>query len=279
MNYMWNKKTNTEKIGNYVYGLAIPVFGSTYIVKYVGQASSSNPGRCFQHSDEAKKYLKSQTASNIKKVEMINYFASNEDFEIVILAHNIPSDQLDTMENTYRQMADFGALLFTIEKDEVVFGHNLTNIAATHNTKSDTEETYGKMDVKPKTTKQIEEMYANKFFLTSEEIANRLGSEKIIYVLNRPGIQNDGCIGDWRFSESRMNNDVEWLVFVGENDFINHVFKKADIDFKQHNGKIRFYAENLTNYVFFLKKDIEGEPCFNVDGKWPQIGFTYQSSL
>lgn len=73
MNYMWNKKTNTEKIGNYVYGLAIPVFGSTYIVKYVGQASSSNPGKCFQHADEAKKYLKSQTASNVKKVEMINY--------------------------------------------------------------------------------------------------------------------------------------------------------------------------------------------------------------
>ena len=41
---MWNKKTNTEKIGNYVYELAIPVFGSTYTVKYVGQASSSNPG-------------------------------------------------------------------------------------------------------------------------------------------------------------------------------------------------------------------------------------------
>ena len=129
---MWNKTTDTSKIGNYVYGLAIPVYGSKYIIKYVGQASSSDIDRCFQHEKEAQKYLASRKASNVKKVEMINYFASNGDFEIVILAHQIPKDQLDTMENIYRQMADYGAMLFTINQDEIVYENNLTNIASTY---------------------------------------------------------------------------------------------------------------------------------------------------
>ena len=279
---MWNEKTDTEKIGNYVYGLAIPVYGSTYIVKYVGQASRSNPKRCFQHEEEAKKYLESQTASNVKKVETINYFASNARYEIIILAHNIPEGQLDTMENIYRQMADYGALLFSIEQNKVVFEHNLTNIAATHNAKID-DEIGAKMDVKPKTTGQIDELYANKHFYTRQEIASKLGSEKIIYVLNRPGIQtnNQGVeyIGDWSFKERRIKNDVEWMVFVGKNDLIEYVFRREDVKLVPHGEKKRFCTKGLINHVEVLEKDIDGEPCFNVDGKWPQRGFTYHKSM
>lgn len=281
MEKTWNQKTDTSKIGNYVYGLAIPVYGSTYIVKYVGQASSSNITRCFQHAEEAKKYLAGRGTSNVKKVEMINYFASNEDFEIVILAHNIPDGQLNTMENIYRQMADYGALLFSIKENEIVFENNLTNIAATHNDKSYNLPN-GNIYVKPRTVKQINDMYASKKFLSGHEIASKLNAKEILYVLNRPEIQENGYIGNWRFNKHYLANTVEWLVFVGGNDFITHVFKKEDITFEvdESDNKLHFYAQNLTNYLDVLKEDSEGDPCFNVNGrKWPQRGFTYQSSL
>ena len=279
---MWDKKTDTREIGNYVYGLAIPVYGSTYIVKYVGQASSSNVGRCFQHVEEAKKYLDKRVASNVKKVEMINYFASNEDFEIIVLAHKIPDNMLDTMENIYRQLADHGALLFSIIGNEIAFENNLTNIAATHNTKSVGDVASGTMFVKPRTVKQIGKMYASKIYLSSQQIADKLKAKEILYVLNRSGIQDNGYIGAWRFSQSRLSNNVEWLVFVGGNGFIEYVFKKEDIKFEVRDKKTRFYARNLTNYVDVLRKDIEGEPCFDVNGKgWNPFGnaFTYQSKL
>ena len=278
---MWNKKTDTKEIGNYAYGLAIPVYGSTYIVKYVGQASLGNAGRCFQHAEEAKKYLAGRGTSNVKKVEMINYFASNEDFEIVILAHKIPDDQLDTMENVYRQLADYGALLFSINQDRIVFENNLTNIAATHNTRCDALND-GKMYVKPKTVKEIDELYARKIYLNSQEIAARLKAKEILYALNRSGIQSDGYIGAWRFSRKRLANDVEWLVFVGDNGFIKHVFKKEDIEFAERDKKICFYAENLVNHVNELKKGLDGDPCFDVNGKgWNRFGnaFTYHSKI
>ena len=222
---MWKNTTDTSKIGNYVYGLAIPVFGSTYIVKYVGQASSSNITRCFQHAEEAKKYLAGRGSSNVKKVEMINYFNSNEDLKIVILAHNIPPDgQLNTMENIYRQLADYGALLFTIKEDELVFENNLTNIAATHNDKP-SNLLNDNIYVKPRTVKQIDAMYANKRFLNSQQIASKLNAKEVLFALNRPGIQSDGYIGAWPFNHYYLNNYVEWLVFVGDNGFINYVFK------------------------------------------------------
>lgn len=282
MKAMWDKKTDTKEIGNYVYGLAIPIYGSTYIVKYVGQACSSNVGRCFQHVEEAKKYLDKRVASNVKKVEMINYFASNEDFEIIILAHKIPDNQLDTMENIYRQLADYGALLFSIVENEIVFENNLTNIAATHNAKSVDDVDSGTMFVKPRTVWQINRMYANKMYLSSQQIAIKLNAKEILYVLNRPGIHDDGYIGSWRFNQKRLASDVEWLVFVGRNGFIEYVFKKEDIKFEVRDKKTRFYARNLTNYVDVLRKDIEGDPCFDVNGKgWNPFGnaFTYQSKL
>lgn len=276
---MWNKTTDTSKIGNYVYGLAIPVYGSKYIIKYVGQASSSDIDRCFQHEKEAQKYLASRKASNVKKVEMINYFASNGDFEIVILAHQIPKDQLDTMENIYRQMADYGAMLFTINQDEIVFENNLTNIAATHNSKSDGNLGTGKMVVKPKTVKQIDDMYARKDFLESDEIAKKLDTQKrVLYVLNRPGIKTDGYIGWWAFGKKSLLS-VEWLVFVGEGEFITHVFKKEDICFETRDGKLGFCARNLRNYINLLDKGNNMSPCFNNNGKkWIQKGFTYYPS-
>lgn len=279
---MWDKKTDTAEIGNYVYGLAIPVYGSTYIVKYVGQASLGNVERCFQHAEEAKKYLMGRGTSNVRKVEMINYFASNGNYEIIILAHKIPGDQLDTMENIYRQLADYGALLFSIKEDEIVFENNLTNIAATHNAKSAVDADSGTMFVKPKTVKQINRMYANKIFLNSQQIADKLKAKEILYVLNRPGIHDDGYIGAWRFNQRRLANEVEWLVFVGGTGFIEYVFKKEDIKFEVRDKKVCFYARELTNYVDELRKDIDGEPCFNVNDKgWNPFGnaFAYHSNL
>lgn len=279
-NTMWEKTTDTSKIGNYVYGLAIPVFGSTYIIKYVGQASLGNIGRCFQHEEEAKKYLAGRGTSNVKKVEMINYYASNGDFEIVILAHQIPEDQLDTMENIYRQMADYGALLFTINQKEIVFENNLTNIAYTA----------GTMVVKPMTIKQINEAYARKVYLESKEIATILGSKKdVLYVLNHLGIQADGYIGWWRFGQASLDS-VDWIVCVGNDDLIEYVFSANDIsfetrDFKSKSGNIvkkkGFKAVGLFNYIGKLKS-INGEPCFDVNGKgWNPFGnaFTYHSHL
>lgn len=284
-NTMWNKTTDTSKIGNYVYGLAIPVYGSTYIIKYVGQASSGNINRCFQHGEEAKKYLAGGGTSNVKKVEMINYFASNRDLEIVILAHRVPDNQLDTMENIYRQMADYGALLFTINQDEIVFEENLTNRASTSNNKL----TAGTMVVKPMTVEQINKEYGRKVYLKSEEIADKLGSKKdILYVLNRPGIQN-GYIGWWRFGQASLKS-VDWIVCIGNNDLIEYVFSANDISFETRDcpdksGKIvkkkGFKAAGLHNYIDILKP-LDGDPCFDVNGKgWNPYGnaFTYHSHL
>lgn len=283
---MWNKTTDPSKIGNYVYGLAIPVYGSTYIIKYVGQASSGNINRCFQHGEEAKKYLAGQVVSNVKKVEMINYYASNGDFKIIILAHQVPENQLDTMENIYRQMADYGALLYTINNDGVVFENNLTNIAYTHNNKL----TVGAMVVKPMTVKQINMEYARKGYLKSDEIADKLGSKKdILYVLNHPGIQVDGYIGWWRFGQKSLNS-VDWIVCVGNNDLIEYVFSANDINFETRDcegksgnivKKKGFKADGLINYIDKLKSD-NGDPCFDVNGKgWNPFGnaFTYHSHL
>lgn len=285
-NTMWNKTTDTGKIGNYVYGLAIPLHGSTYIVKYVGQASSGNIERCFQHGEEAKGYLAGRGTSNVKKVEMINYFASNGDFEIIILAHQVPQDQLDTMENIYRQMADYGALLFTINQNEIAFENNLTNIANTHNNKL----TVGSMVVKPMTVKQINNEYAQKVYLQSQDIADKLGSKKdILYVLNHPGIQPDGYIGWWRFGQASLDS-VDWIVCVGNNDMIEYVFSVNDIRFETRNYKSKsgnivkkkgFKADELYNHIEKLKP-IDGVPCFDVNGKgWNPYGnaFTYHSHL
>ena len=278
---MWEKTTDTNNIGNYVYGLAIPVYGSTYIVKYVGQASMGNINRCFQHRDEAIKYLAGRGTSNVKKVEMINYFASNGDFEIVILAHQIPTDQLDTMENIYRQLADYGALLFTINQNEIVFENNLTNIAHTHNNK----QIVGNMEVKPKTIKQINNDYPKKNYLESNTIKDKLNTKKkILYVLNRPGIQEDGYIGWWRFGQSSLDS-IEWIVLVGNNDLIEYVFYKKDITFETKESiannsattikKKGFKAENLKNYIYKLKQD-DGTPCFDVNGNgWNRFGQAY----
>lgn len=276
---MWNKTTDTSKIGNYVYGLAIPVHGSTYIVKYVGQASSGNIERCFQHGEEAKRYLAGRGTSNVKKVEMINYFASNGDFEIIILSHQIPQNQLDTMENIYRQMADYGALLFTINQNEIVFENNLTNIANTHNNKL----TVGSMVVKPMTVKQINIEYARKVFLQSQEIADKLGSKKTLYVLNRPGIQADGYIGWWSFGQASLDS-TEWIVLVGNNDLIEYVFSAKDIvfetkDFPTNSGKTvkkkGFKANGLRNHKEKLTP-ATGDACFDVNGKgWNPFGKAY----
>lgn len=276
---MWNKTTDTSKIGNYVYGLAVPVYGSTYIIKYVGQASSGN-NRCFQHREEAKGYLVGRGTSNVKKAEMINYFASNRDLEIVILAHQVPDNQLDTMENIYRQMADYGALLFTINQDEIVYENNLTNIANTHNNKL----TVGSMVVKPMTVKQINIKYARKVYLQSQEIADKLGSQKdILYVLNRPGIQADGYIGWWRFGQASLNS-IDWIVFVGNNDLIEFVFYAKDIVFEtkvfmNDSGKPvkkkGFMAKGLSNHIGKLTP-INGDACFDVNGKgWNPFGKAY----
>lgn len=278
---MWKKTTDTGKIGNYVYGLAIPIHGSTYIVKYVGQASSGNIGRCFQHEAEAKKYLTGRGTSNVKKVEMINYFASNGEFVIVILAHQIPKDQLDTMENIYRQMADYGALLFTVNQSKIVFENNLTNIAYTHNNKL----TAGTMIVKPMTVKQIDDEYANKIYLTSKDIARKLKTNKsVLYVLNRPG-NKGGYIGWWNFGLANIKS-CDWIVFVGNNDMIEYVFRIKDIHFETKNfssksgktvKKKGFKTNGLINYINKLKST-KGDPCFDVDGKgWNRFGkaFTY----
>ncbi len=270
---MWNKTTDTSKIGNYVYGLAVPVYGSTYIIKYVGQASSGN-NRCFQHREEAKGYLVGRGTSNVKKAEMINYFASNRDLEIVILAHQVPDNQLDTMENIYRQMADYGALLFTINQDEIVYENNLTNIAYTH----------GAMVVKPMTVKQINEAYAQKVYLESVDISGMLDTnKKVLYVLNRPGIQADGYIGWWSFGQASLDS-IEWIVFVGNNDLIEFVFFAKDIVFEtkvfmNDSGKPvkkkGFMANGLTNHIGKLKP-INGDACFYVNGKgWNPFGKAY----
>lgn len=282
---MWNKTTDTSKIGNYVYGLAVPVYGSTYIIKYVGQASSGN-NRCFQHREEAKGYLVGRGTSNVKKVEMINYFASNRDLEIVILAHQVPDNQLDTMENIYRQMADYGALLFTINQDEIVDENNLTNKASTYNNRL----TAGTMVVKPMTVEQINKEYGRKVYLKSEEIADKLGSKKdILYVLNRPGIQADGYIGWWRFGQASLKS-VDWIVCIGNNDLIEYVFSANAISFETRDcpdksGKIvkkkGFKAAGLHNYIDILKP-LDGDPCFDVNCKgWNPYGnaFTYHSHL
>lgn len=279
---MWKKTTDISKIGNYVYGLAIPVYGSTYIVKYVGQASSGNIERCFQHGEEAKNYLAGRGTSNVKKVEMINYFASNGEFEIVILAHQIPINLLDTMENIYRQMADYGALLFTINQRGMVFENNLTNIAYTHNNKL----TAGTMVVKPMTVRQIDVEYANKIYLTSNDIAKKLGTKnKVLYVLNRPGIQDGGYIGWWNFGLANIKAS-DWIVLVGNNDMIEYVFSIKDIhfetrDFISKSGKTLkkkgFNTSGLKNHIDLLKP-VNGDPCFDVNGKrWNPFGnaFTY----
>ena len=269
---MWKKTTDKEKIGNYVYGLAIPVHGSTYIVKYVGQASNGND-RCFQHEEEAKKYLAGGGTSNVKKVEMINYYASNGNFKIVILAHKIPTDLLDTMENIYRQMADHGTLLFTISQDEIVFENNLTNIAYTHNNKVKV----GEMKVIPMTVMQIENIYANRIYLTSDIIAKKLGTErKVLYALNRPGIRSDDIIGWWRFGKASLAS-IEWIVLVGNNDMIEYVFYRKDITFipDVSGDKKGFKTIGLKNHIDKLKQE-NGDPCFDVGGKgWGRKGFRY----
>lgn len=268
----WKETTDTSMIGNYVYGLAIPN-GSTFIIKYVGQASSENINRCFQHEEEAIKYLEGGRTSNEKKVEMINNYAPNGDFKIVILAHKIPTDLLNTMENIYRQMADHGTMLFNICQDEIVFENNLTNIAYTHNDKK-TED----MEVIPMTVKQIECKYANRIYLSSDEIAVKLNTNcKILYVLNRYGIRNDGNIGWWKFNSKRLES-IEWIVFVGKNDVIEYVFKRKDITFISNKDGIKgFKAQGLNNYIDKLKPN-NGNPCFNVNDKgWNPFGraFTY----
>lgn len=270
---MWKQTTNTGKIGNYVYGLAIPIHGSTYIIKYVGQASSRNINRCFQHEKEAEKYLLGRGTSNVKKVEMINYYASNGNFKIIIFAHMIPDCLLDTMENIYWQLADYGALLFTISQDEVFFENNLTNIANTHNNKP----TVGNMVVKPMTVKQIESAYASKIYLKSAYIAQKLGTNsKVLYVLNRPGIQTGGIIGSWPFSNKRLKS-IDWIVLVGQNDLIEYVFRIKDINFIQYGKNKGLRVNGLTNHVGKLKPN-NGVPCFNVNNKgWNRYGraFTY----
>ena len=279
---MWKKTTDLSKIGNYVYGLAIPVFGSTYLIKYVGQASSTNINRCFQHEEEAKKYLAGRGTSNVKKVEMINYFTSNGDFKIVILAHQIPQNQLNTMENIYRQMADYGALLFTISQEEIIIEKNLTNIAYTHNNIL----TSGNMEVKPMTIKQIESAYANKIYLTSTEIAKKLGTtKKVLYVLNRHGIRTGGIIGWWNFGLASLRS-IEWIVLVGKNDLIEYVFELKHIKILTTNHNVKsgrtvvkkgFNANGLTNHIAKLKP-ANGDPCFDVNGRgWNRHGnaFTY----
>ena len=271
---MWKKTTDTAQIGNYVYGLAIPVHGTTYIVKYVGQACANNINRCFQHQEEAGRYLQGQGTSNVRKVEMINYYASNGNFEIIILAHQIPLNLLDTMENIYRQLADFGALLFNVYQGDIIFEHNLTNIAYTHNNKL----TVQSMVVKPMSVKQIEDLYSNKVYLQSSQVSTILGTQqRILYILNRPGIHPDGYIGWWRLNASNINA-VDWVICVGNSGKIEHVFKRADITFCINpDGKKGFFAKELTNHLDLLKAAVNGDPCFDVNGKgWNRYGKAFE---
>ncbi len=284
MHTQWNNKTDLKQLGNYVYGLAIPSFGSTYIVKYVGQASQSNPSRCFQHQKEAENYLKGKGASNIAKVEMINHFASSGNFEIIILAHQIPNAMLDTMENIYRRLADSGSLLFTINDERILETKNLTNIAGTHNNKQVAQN----MKVEPMTVRQIDEEYANKDILRSTDISKALQtSKKILYLLNKPGIQRSGHIGWWTL-DSRVLKNIEWVICVGDSEVIDYVYNVNDISFitydtidpntkgTKEGRKKGFLASGLTNHLNKIWRDATKIPCFDVNGgKWPRTGKTY----
>lgn len=279
MKTLWDKKTDLSKLGNYVYGLAIPAFGSTYIVKYIGQASSSNPNRCFQHQKEAENFLKGKGSSNLAKVEMINYYASYGHYEIIILAHGIPGNLLDTMENIYRRMADSGSLLFAIFNGSIIETKNLTNIASTHNNKQQV----GNMVVEPMSVSQIESSYASKIYLSSSEISKALStSKKVLYLLNRPGIQSD-YIGWWYLNNRSLKN-IDWVVCVGNNDLIDYIFDVKSISFitleqidsskngKKEGKKKGFLASSLSNFVFKINSPA-GMPCFDVNGKgWPRRG-------
>ena len=161
-------------------------------------------------------------------------------------------------------MADYGALLFTIKQDEIVYEHNLTNIAYTH----------GTMEVKPMTVKQIDDAYAKKVFLSSKDIAQKLGTnKKVLYVLNRPGIQG-GYIGWWHFGQRSLDS-IEWVVLVGNNDLIQYVFRRSDIQFETRNKKKGFKANGLENHIGKLKP-VDGDACFDVNGKgWNPFGNAY----
>ena len=281
----WDPKTQTSEIGNYVYGLAIPAFGSTYLVKYVGQASNGN-NRCFQHQIEAQKYLQGQGTSNAAKVDMINYFASHGDYVIIILARKIDPDLLDTMENLYAKLADSGSLLFTIDDDRIVDSNNLTNIANTHNSK---QPQLKKMVVKPMTVKQIEEAYGTKKFLSSSEISQALGTnKKVLYVINRPGTKA-GYFGWWGFGKRSLKS-TDWIVFIGSNNVITHVFNVNGIKPMtqgQVNPKLQgtpagnkfgFNVTSLTNHLNKLTTLPACQnkiPSFDCSGKGFQKGFRY----
>lgn len=262
----WKKTTDTSQIGNYIYGLAINEHGHTYTIKYIGQASEGN-NRCFQHEEEAKKYSLGYGTSNEKKVKMINYYISNQEYKIIILAYHIPSELLNTMENIYRTICDYGYITLDIINDEVVNNENLTNIAYTHN--NDITKTMVEI---PMTIKQIENNYTNKIYLTNVEISEKLETKnKVLYVINRGGIRSNGIIGWWNFSDHSLK-DIDYIVFTGENEVIEYIFNVKDINFiLNKTGKKGFKATNLTNYIDKIKLDT-GIPCFGINC---QKGFKY----
>lgn len=277
MNFMWNKSVNIQQIGNYVYGLAVPAFGANYIVRYVGQASKNNPNRCFQHLIEAEKYLTTRNASNIAKVEMINYFGAKGQLKIIILAHQIPDDWLDTMENIYRHISDEGSLVFSVENG-VIKSSDLTNIAATHNNKT----CVGNMNVVPMTIEEISNLYATKNYLKSVDISQRLKtSKKVLYLLNRPGIQTangQDYIGSWLLSNSGLK-DVEWIVFCDGFDEIKYVFKMTDVKICEIRTFLGLLGKDEKKKCFLIDKSknqlrlLGNNPYFDVDGKgWSRYG-------
>ena len=76
--------------------------------------------------------------------------------------------------------------------------------------------------------------YANKIYFTSVQIAKKLKTKKkVLYVLNRPG-NKGGYIGWWNFGLANIKS-CDWIVFVGNNDMIEYVFRIKDIHFETKN--------------------------------------------